>query len=600
MKSTKYKKYLTSQLGLTEAQFIPSSTIKKEDFPGTEEPNVSPTAKPTPIIALGIRGSTTGGLPSGADQTGQDISPTKVGGYDRVSPQNLNHHTFDKTPSNPEIKQETDPVNQNPSTGQGVTHPHQIQVTAHEEPQSVTGASTDSDPTLKLKSAVPKGIDIDIAETGNTEKAETKETNKEDNDNAMIPSTSLSETFERHKRLMRERMGFQEAKGKCPCGCEGTCQCPPDCKCKKNKNGVCECATCGCGDPNDDHKHEEEENMEEAKARVCFHCKKPHPCDCDKKDEDDAKLQRKNPEEYRKRFGMKIDKRSDLDPRDRGETVECKQCHNRFNYRLVSEVAMGAVQCPACDAVLDQSGIVLAEGKHKAGCQCGFCKNKGSFGKKKKVEEEGGGDDPEFKEKDEKQWRKDRSASKAGDDVRDELDKDKKKKVNEQQRLDESYAAPFQRMRSLAGVGNMILTSNGLMENKNDPGANKPFNTHWKMDKEKAGFVKVDEEKLNKVKATLQRKSKRGSLSDKELQLAKKLDEVLKRRKLNEGGFRTDDDYPHPRANETPAQAEVRLQNHRRNTNPATQNNPASGESADDFEDRKRERDKKDRDTRGY
>ena len=192
---------------------------------------------------------------------------------------------------------------------------------------------------------------------------------------------------------------------------------------------------------------------------------------------------------------------------------------------------MGAVQCPACDAVLDQEGIVLAEGKHKAGCQCGFCKNKGSFGKKKKVEEEGGGDDPEFKEKDEKQWRKDRSASKAGDDVRDELDKDKKdKKVDEQQRLDESYAAPFQRMRSLAGVGNMILTSNGLFENKNDPGANKPFNTNWKMDKEKAGFVKIDEEKLNKVKATLQRKSKRGTLSDKELQLAKKLDEVLKRR----------------------------------------------------------------------
>jgi len=102
--------------------------------------------------------------------------------------------------------------------------------------------------------------------------------------------------------------------------------------------------------------------------------------------------------------------------------------------------------------------------------------------------------------------------------------------VEEQQRLDESYAAPFQRMRSLAGVGNMILTSNGLMENKNDPGASKPFNTNWKMDKEKAGFVKIDEEKLNKVRASLERKSKRGTLSDKELDLAKKLDEVLKRR----------------------------------------------------------------------
>jgi hypothetical protein len=239
-------------------------------------------------------------------------------------------------------------------------------------------------------------------------------------------------------------------------------------------------------------------------------------------------LQRKNPEEYRKRFGMKIDKRGDLD-----EMVECKNCHNKFNYRLVSEIAMGAVRCPACDAVLDQSGIVLSEKRHPKGCPCGFCKNMGSFGKKKKEVDEGEDEDnqkdnPEFKEKDEKQFRKDRSASKAGDDVRAELDKDKK--VEEQQRIDESYTTPFQRMRSLAGVGNMILTSNGLFENKNDPGANKPFNTNWKMDKEKAGFVKIDEEKLNKVRASLERKSKRGTLSDKELDLAKKLDEVLKRR----------------------------------------------------------------------
>ena len=510
---------------IKESQFIPSSRLKKEDFPGIDpqEPPMSPTARPTPVIGLAIRGSTTGGLPSGEDRAGQDISPTKVGGYDRVTPQNLNSKLVNKTPSNPEIKQETIPIVQNPSTGQGVTHPHQIQVTAHEEPQAVTGASTDSDDTLKLKSAVPKGIDIDIAETGNSEKADEDETKNEDNNTAMIPSTSLSETFERHKRLMREKIGLVE--GKCPCGCEGTCQCQPGCKCKKNRNGICECATCGCGDPNKIHDEEDENLDEDKKTRVCFHCKKPHPCDCDKKDREDMELQRKNPEEYRKRFGMKIDKRSDLD-----EMVECKECHNKFNYRLVSEVAMGAVKCPACDATLDQSGIVLEGGPHKKGCSCGFCKNKGSFGKKKEVKEDGGGDDPDFKEKDEKQWRKDRSASKAGDDVRDELDKDKKENMDEQQRLDESYAAPFQRMRSLAGVGNMILTSNGLMENKNDPGANKPFNTNWKMDKEKAGFVKIDEEKLNKVKASLERKSRRGTLSNKELDLAKKLDEVLKRR----------------------------------------------------------------------
>ena len=518
-----YKDHIRRSLGLTEAQFIPASQLanaaRKErgEHPqlsaddaeliakqhldkGETKEQLSPTARPTPIIALGIRGSSSGGLPSGVDQGRQDISPSKVGGYDRVTPQNLNSKLVDKTPSNPDIKQAAAPIINNPQTKETVTHPHQIQVTAHEMPQAATGASTDSDPTLKLKSAVPKGIDIDISDRGGAESDE--EVKNEDNNTAMIPSTSLSETFERNKQLMREKLGLAK-----------------------------ECATCGCGDPTKVHDEEEDEGLDEdKKPRVCFHCKKPHPCDCDKKDEDDAKLQRNNPAEYRKKFGMKIDKRSDVD-----EMVECLGCHNTFNYRLVVETSMGAVKCPACDAILNKEGIVLAEGKHKAGCQCGFCKNMGSFGKKKKEVDEGEdednhGDNPEFKEKHDKQWRKDRSASKAGDDVRAEFDKDKKDKMDEQQRLDESYTVPFQRMRSLAGVGNMILTSNGLMENKNDPGASKPFNTNWKMDKEKAGFVKIDEEKLNKVKASLERKSKRGTLSDKELDLAKKLTEVLKRR----------------------------------------------------------------------
>jgi hypothetical protein len=393
-----YKKYVMRQMGLKEAHFAP--------FPKTDplsEPQVSPTARPPTILALGIRGSSTGGLPSGADQLGKDISPTKVGGYDRVEPQNLNSKLVNKTPNNPEIQQDTNPINNNPSTGDGVTHPHQIQVTAHEEPQSVTGASTDTDPTLTLKSATPKAIEVDVAQ----ENADSEEEERNNNNNtAMIPATSLSETFARHRKLMLEKLGL------CSCGCKPSeCTCKPDCKCGCNKK-VEECATCGCGDPTDMHDHEEE------------------------------------------------------------------------------------------------SKDSLDEGKHKAGCECGFCKNKVNFGKKKK--EDAHDDSSEVKETDEN-------------------------KVDEQQRLDESYAAPFQRMRSLAGVGNMILTSNGLLENKNDPGASRPFNTHWKMDKEKAGYVKIDEDKLKKVHATLERKSKRGTLSDKEMELVKRLNEVLKKRKLKEG-----------------------------------------------------------------
>ena len=55
------------------------------------------------------------------------------------------------------------------------------------------------------------------------------------------------------------------------------------------------------------------------------------------------------------------------------------------------------------------------------------------------------------------------------------------------------------------------------------------------MDKEKAGFVKIDKAKLNHIKAQLEKKSERGTLSDKELLLTKRIGEVLKRRQVNEG-----------------------------------------------------------------
>ena len=575
MKETaNYKKYMVRQFGLTESQFVPLP--KKEAI----EPQISPTARPPTILALGIRGSTSGGLPSGADQLGTDISPSKVGGYDRVEPQNLNSTVVNKTPDNPEIKQSNVPINTNPSTEAGVTHPHQIQVTAHEEPQSVTGASTDSDSTLTLKSATPKGIEVDIP--GENQEPE-QAVHDEDDHTAMIPATSLSETFARHKRLMRERMGFTEAKNQCLCGCEGTCQCPPNCKCKKNKNGVCECATCGCGDPNDKHEDEANEEYGITKSpgffgdfKVGDKVRISHGSGVDSNklvtivDPSNIKTNGQGiptnvrgaykPVDWDREsaiqyddgsFGTMFNNRLTRSTQQDEATDSLPQVKEpNFIYctgcgKKMETTADDRGQTKTCDKCLgykpgEVRGGPLAEGKHKKGCECGFCKNKGNFGKKKDVEEgshdeddDAHASDPDFHEKDEKEFRKSRSASAAGDEVHKHFDKDKKK-VDEQQRLDESYAAPFARMRSLAGVGNMVLTSNGLFENKNDPGASKPFNTHWKMDKEKAGFVKIDEEKLKKVKADLDRKSKRGSLSDKELELARRLDEVLKRRRINE------------------------------------------------------------------
>jgi hypothetical protein len=39
--------------------------------------------------------------------------------------------------------------------------------------------------------------------------------------------------------------------------------------------------------------------------------------------------------------------------------VECAACHEVFNYLAIAEIAMGAVACPACMAILDQKGKVL-------------------------------------------------------------------------------------------------------------------------------------------------------------------------------------------------------------------------------------------------
>jgi hypothetical protein len=43
---------------------------------------------------------------------------------------------------------------------------------------------------------------------------------------------------------------------------------------------------------------------------------------------------------------------------------------------------------PTHNESVDRIKALIAEGRHKPGCQCGFCKNMGSFGKKKKENEE--------------------------------------------------------------------------------------------------------------------------------------------------------------------------------------------------------------------
>lgn len=210
---SEYKKYLMRQLGLKEPS---KKKIIKENGIA-----LSPTAIPTPIIGVAVRGSVTGGLPSGADQLAKDITPTNLGGYDKIDAKRPNSLLVGTTPSNPEILT-TNPIAPT-STTINNPHPHQVQNDPNEPPQAVTGASTDGDQNhiIKPKSSLsPQTMDIDIAEQDKTNKYEPIVVEKPD---ATSPNkegygpTSMNETFARHLKLMKEKLGLNECE---ECGCE--------------------------------------------------------------------------------------------------------------------------------------------------------------------------------------------------------------------------------------------------------------------------------------------------------------------------------------------------------------------------------------------
>jgi hypothetical protein len=135
-----------------------------EKQPAAIDRIMSPTAIAPQVIGVAIRGSNTGGLPSGADQTG--ISPStptgRLGGYEPIPTAKQNSELVDKTPKNSTIDSSS-PVAEEPPVDSGNEHPHQTQNNTDEPPQAVTGAS-EEESDLTLKSALPKGVDVDVSE----------------------------------------------------------------------------------------------------------------------------------------------------------------------------------------------------------------------------------------------------------------------------------------------------------------------------------------------------------------------------------------------------------------------------------------------------
>lgn len=73
---------------------------------------------------------------------------------------------------------------------------------------------------------------------------------------------------------------------------------------------------------------------------------------------------------------------------DEGEKVNKENVKEELINRLADADSVEDIQAIMAEGELNERG-------HKAGCTCGFCKNKGSFGKKKKDEGSEGDDDKE-------------------------------------------------------------------------------------------------------------------------------------------------------------------------------------------------------------
>ena len=325
--NSNYKTYLLRQLGLKESQLPPSAVNEDDDVPFMDDADklanaamggpISPTAIPTPVIGMAVRGSSTGGFPSGCDQTGiMPNTPTgRLGGYEPIpTDTRLNSKIVDATPQNCDINS-GNPIDLHPQPIPQEPHPHQVQQNNGQAPQNLTGASTDSDSTLKLKPDMPMDVDVDVhggnekpQDEKDDQKEETKDLNNmdgeesmEDEDNAkagglsegkhkkgckcgfcmnthrfgkkdkedkkdkkddkddghhVFPKKDDDEDNEKKvdETFKRHTMLMKEYLGIK----EAKCKCGnPDCKCGpdcKCCGGVNECATCGCGQKEEEGK----------------------------------------------------------------------------------------------------------------------------------------------------------------------------------------------------------------------------------------------------------------------------------------------------------------------------------------------------------
>ena len=221
--------------------------------------SISPTAKNPSILAVNIRGTPGGMMPTSLAPSDTAIAPegagvdvkskAALGGLDLVSVQKPNSSVIDSTPQNNMINSDkpiSDIVPTTPADG----HPSQTQQLDKDPVQALTGTSGDGnapmgekpepekfeagEEDMSLTSAMPDGIDIDVPRDDGEENPDEKENEEDPIDPHMVNDdkdneNGINETFARHKKLMREKLGIKEE--------------------EKTE----ECKTCGCNMPNTEH-----------------------------------------------------------------------------------------------------------------------------------------------------------------------------------------------------------------------------------------------------------------------------------------------------------------------------------------------------------
>ena len=135
-----YKNYYLRQLGILKPKVIKEDHLKMVNEPDAENPSPLLKKLVSPVIAMAVRGTCSGGLP--AHGVVKDPERARLGGFEAVNNNKPNSQgKVAETPVNPTINN-AEPFDKSETPVQETPHPHQFQHHSGEPPQAVTGGKT--------------------------------------------------------------------------------------------------------------------------------------------------------------------------------------------------------------------------------------------------------------------------------------------------------------------------------------------------------------------------------------------------------------------------------------------------------------------------